>query len=430
VCVIGAGSAGLVAARELRKEGLHVVVFEKNHDVGGQWLYDPNVDDDENLYGLCNVHSSVYASLRVASPREIMGFTDFPFTIKEEGDARRYPGHAEIQSYISDFCETFKLRDMIEFNTLVEKVEMLDVKKWLVRRSKGKKAVVEDVFDAVVVATGHYSQPKLPKISGMELWNRKQMHSHNYRVPDPFKNEIVVIVGSSLSARDISMELVNVAKEIHISARSPTGISPGFFGFISKNLNVHLHPEISSLAGGGRVWFIDGSSLIADRIIYCTGYTYSFPFLDTKGMVEVNDHRVEALYEHIFPPALAPSLSFVGIPKKVIGFPFFECQAKWIARVLSGKATLPTCDDMMESVRERYRSLEAAGIPKANTHDIGEFEYCDGFADMVGFPRLEEWRKHLCITSIVRGEMEPESYRESYEDDDEMLQVAYSSPHF
>lgn len=31
----------------------------------------------------------------------------------------------------------------------------------------------------------------------------------------------------------------------------------------------------------------------------------------------VNNDRVGPLYEHIFPPSLAPSLSFIGIPKQV-----------------------------------------------------------------------------------------------------------------
>lgn len=46
-------------------------------------------------------------------------------------------------------------------------------------------------------------------------------------------------------------------------------------------------------------------------------YSYSLPFLDTKGIVSIDDDRVGPLYEHTFPPSLAPSLSFVGIPRKV-----------------------------------------------------------------------------------------------------------------
>lgn len=431
VCVIGAGPSGLVAARELRKEGHRVVVLEQNHDVGGQWLYDPNTDQTE-------VHSSVYASLRLTSPREIMGYTDFPFVLKKGRDVRRFPGHKELWLYLKDFCQRFGLREMIRFNTRVEYVGMLDcgeliigndLIKWVVK-SKEKKAdkVVEEVFDAVVVATGHYSYPRLPSIKGMDKWKRKQMHSHIYRVPEPFHNEVVVVVGNSLSGQDISMELVEAAKEVHLSARS-LNISEGLSKVISKHNNLHLHPQIDCLREDGRVTFVDGCWVTADTILYCTGYSYSFPFLDTKGIVVVDDDRVGPLYEHTFPPSLAPSLSFVGIPRKLIGFPFFESQAKWIAQLLSGKRTLPSWDQMMQSVKEFYHSRDVAGIPKHNTHDIANFEYCDRYADQIGFPHLEEWRKGLCISALVNSDANLETYRDSW-DDHELLQEALQSPHF
>ncbi|KAK3170394.1 hypothetical protein Dsin_000172 [Dipteronia sinensis] len=46
VAVIGAGAAGLVAARELRREGHAVVVFERENQVGGSWVYTQEVDSD------------------------------------------------------------------------------------------------------------------------------------------------------------------------------------------------------------------------------------------------------------------------------------------------------------------------------------------------------------------------------------------------
>lgn len=46
-------------------------------------------------------------------------------------------------------------------------------------------------------------------------------------------------------------------------------------------------------------------------------YAYTFPFLESKGIITIDDGRVGPLYEHTFPPSLAPSLSFIGIPKKV-----------------------------------------------------------------------------------------------------------------
>ncbi|XP_023921999.2 flavin-containing monooxygenase FMO GS-OX-like 9 [Quercus suber] len=438
VCVIGAGPSGLVAARELRKEGHSVVVLEQNHDVGGQWLYDSNVEVEDPLgrNTFLKVHSSIYNSLRLTSPREIMGFTDFPFLVKKGRDMRRFPGHKELFLYLKDFCEWFGLREMIRFNTRVEYVGLLDSEaigkdlRWVVR-SKEKKTekVVEEVFDAVVVATGHYSQPRLPSIKGMDAWKRKQMHSHIYRVAEPFHNEVVVVVGNSLSGQDISMELVEVAKEVYLSSKS-LNISEGLSKILSKHDTLHLRPQIESLHEDGRVLFVDGTWVIADTIIHCTGYSYTFPFLDTKGIVAVDDDRVGPLYEHTFPPSLAPSLSFMGIPRKIIGFPFFESQAIWIAQLLSGKRTLPSWDDMMQSIKDFYHSRDLAGVPKHYTHDIAEFEYCDRYGDHVEFPHLEEWRKQLCVSALVNADVNLETYRDSWDNDHKLLQEALQSPHF
>ncbi|KAI3884336.1 hypothetical protein MKX03_006814 [Papaver bracteatum] len=438
VCVIGAGPSGLVAARELRKEGHTAIVLEQNYDIGGQWLYEPIVENEHPLgkNETLKVHSSMYASLRLTSPREIMGFSDFPFLIKKSRDMRRFPGHKELLLYLRDFVEWFKLRDMIRFNIKVEYVGMLDFvkfgkEKWIVRSKdiKRDEKSIEEVFDAIIVATGHYSQPRLPNIKGMDSWRRKQMHSHIYRIPDPFRNEVVVVVGNSLSGTDISMELVGVAKKIHLSAKS-LEITEGLSKVLSKHKkHLLLHPQVESLREDGRVLFVDGSWVIADSIIYCTGYSYSFPFLDTKGMVVIDDDRVGPLFEHTFPPSLAPSLSFVGIPRKIIGFPFFESQAKWIAQVLSGKRTLPSWEDMMESIKVFYKSRDIEGIPKHNTHDICSFEYCEKYGDYCDFPHLEEWRKELCLAALRNSFANLETYRDSW-DDDELVQEAHHSPHF
>ncbi|CAH2044042.1 unnamed protein product [Thlaspi arvense] len=439
VCVIGAGPSGLVSARELKKEGHKVVVMEQNEDVGGQWLYQPNVEEEDPLgkFKTQKVHSSVYSSLRLTTPREIMGFSDFPFTAKEGRDTRRFPGHEELWLYLKDFCQVFGLREMIRFNVRVDFVGMVNddnddddsTKRWMVKSVEKKTGeVIEELFDAVVVATGHYAYPRLPSIKGMDYWKRKQLHSHVYRVPDPFRDEVVVVVGCSTSGQDISIELTGVAKEVHLSAK-PLDIPRGLSKVISNHKNLHLCPQIESLEEEGRVNFVDGSCVVADTILYCTGYWYKFPFLESKRRVEVDDNRVGPLFEHTFSPFLSPSLSFVGIPRKLIGFPFFESQAKWIAKLLSGKTSLPPSDQMMQSISDFYRSREADGIPKRNTHDIADFNYSDKYADYIGFPHLEGWRKELCLSAILNSLENLETYRDSWDDDD-LLQETLRNPYF
>ncbi|TVU40253.1 hypothetical protein EJB05_13706, partial [Eragrostis curvula] len=429
VCVVGAGVSGLVSARELRREGHEVTVMEQSGGVGGQWLYDLRTDAGDPL-GLAGVHSGIYASLRLIVPREAMSFSDFPFYPRDGGDARRYPGHGEFLRYIRDFCDKFGLMDAVRLNTRVLCVAQTGDgdSRWLVRsctqRGKDDDAVVtEEVFDAVVVAVGQYAHPRLPTINGMDKWRRRQLHSHSYRVPDSFRDEVVVIVGCKESGKDIALDLSKVAKEVRISVKSVDGVDAGVLKIVSRHHNLHLHGQIDCLCEDGTVVFADGTRVVADAVIYCTGYSYSFPFLDTGGAVTVDDNRVGPLYEHTFPPALAPSLSFVGVPKKLIVPLFYEIQARWIAQVLSSRRTLPPVEEMLRSVEEYNLAREMAGVPKRHTHNLFDLEvnivltYCDEFGEKhCGFPRLPEWKKELVWSSRHNMRADNEVYRDNYRD--------------
>lgn len=80
--VIGAGAAGLVAARELQAEGHTVRVLEQASGPGGVWVLDDATETEDPLgqnAARKTVHGSMYDSLRTNLPRELMGFRDFPF---------------------------------------------------------------------------------------------------------------------------------------------------------------------------------------------------------------------------------------------------------------------------------------------------------------------------------------------------------------
>ncbi|CAL5078932.1 unnamed protein product [Urochloa decumbens] len=435
--------SGLAAARELHREGLAVTVMEQRSDVGGQWLYDPRTDADDPLGGAVpvKVHGSMYASVRLISARECMGFSDFQFVPRPGAgrDARRFPGRREVYCYLKDFCAAFGLADAIRLNTRVVRVAMVAPPprnvKWLVRSVRvepdgSEEGVsVEEVFDAVVIANGHYSQPRLPNIQGMEEWSRRQLHSHSYRVPVPYSNEVVVIVGCGDSGLDIALDLSGVAKEVHLSAKSVEAATstPAVSKMLANHADMRLHPQVDRLCVDGRVVFADGSCVVADTVIYCTGYRYSFPFLDTTGAVGVDagGGRVGPLYEHTFPPALAPSLSFVGVPLRVFAPWFFEAQARWVALVLSGKAALPLEVEMMRAVEEDYRTRELAGVPAHLAHaipvversvlEIWEFVY--RHSDL---PRMEDWKVELFMSSLLNSKDDREAFRER-EDDTESI---------
>lgn len=61
IAVIGAGTAGLCAAKTAIQYGFDVTVFEQASQVGGTWVYSDAVGTDK--YGL-DVHTSMYQGLQ------------------------------------------------------------------------------------------------------------------------------------------------------------------------------------------------------------------------------------------------------------------------------------------------------------------------------------------------------------------------------
>ncbi|XP_026394350.1 flavin-containing monooxygenase FMO GS-OX-like 3 [Papaver somniferum] len=435
VAVIGAGAAGLVASRELLREGHEVVVFERSDRLGGTWVYDPNVDSDP--LGLdpsrTIIHSSLYDSLRTNLPRETMGFRDYPFVAKvnDGRDPRRFPHHSEVLHYLEDFANHFELIELIRFETEVIYAGLLEEERelknsWVVKSRKkgevGNSSVAHEVFDAVVVCSGHYTHPNIAEIPGIEAWPGKQLHSHNYCVPEPFSGQVVLIIGNSVSAEDISKEISIVAKEVHVASRSTMD------ALLTKRFvydNMWLHSMVKSAHEDGTIVFSDGSLIPVDVIVHCTGYKYYFPFLEINNIVTVDDSSVGPLYKHIFPPMLAPMLSFIGIPFWALPFPIFELQSKWVAGVLSGRCSLPSEQQMIKDVKAFYLELEAAAFPKCYTHRLAEkqYDYSDWLAAESGCQPWEEWRKQMLKEHVSNYLTRPETYRDEWEDEYSILQA-------
>eukprot|EP00775_Hariotina_reticulata_P007189 gene7189-7403_t len=157
------------------------------------------------------------------------------------------------------------------------------------------------------------------RVPGMADWPGLQLHSHNYRGPHQFKGMAkVLVVGASFSGEEIARHISGVVDQL--------------------------------LADGGAVF--EGGQVMQqlDAIVYCTGYQYSYPWLDHLGLVSTGDGHVRPLYLHMFPPAVAPSLAFIGLPWRCTKMPQFKLQGQLLARLLSGRAALPSLGSMLQAV--------------------------------------------------------------------------------
>ncbi|MBA0589554.1 hypothetical protein Gorai_018294 [Gossypium raimondii] len=460
VAVIGAGTAGLVTARELQREGHRVTVFEKANQVGGTWLYDSLVESD--LLGLDPnreiVHSSLYKSLRTNLPRQVMSFLDYPFVKRESGDTRPFPGHEEVLRFLQDFARDFGLMELVRFGHEVIRVELVDEvsHEWVVesrtRETESRWESKEEVFEAVVICNGKNTEPKVAEFPGISLmplhqlsvtttaskymnivslcgscwdtWPGLQMHSHNYRTPEQFENKIVVLIGNGPSATDILREISPLAKQVHLAFR---GSDIKLINLKNYD-NAWPHSPIECAHEDGKVVFQDGSIVEADVIIHCTGYKFHLPFLKSNGIVTVDDNRVGPLYKHIFPPSLAPWLSFVGLNYRALVFRVIELQAIWVAKVLSGKVKLPTQEAMAASVEEFYEQMEKAGWPKYHTHSLqnDEGEYASWLAAQSDIRPPKSWEE-ITFFSFVKGIFgHGENFRDTW-DVDKWIQEIESS---
>ena len=174
VAVVGAGPAGLVAARELLRDDHAVAVFEKSGRVGGTWAYDPRADADplgRDPGAPGAVHGSLYASLRTNLPREIMGFSGFPLAGRVfAGDPRTFPGHREMLAFLDTFAVDSGVAPHVRLGAEVLRVRRPlcrgQGEQWAVAWRGEDGEVTEEAFDAVVVCSGHCSVPLVPEIRG------------------------------------------------------------------------------------------------------------------------------------------------------------------------------------------------------------------------------------------------------------------------
>ena len=411
VCIIGAGSSGIAAAKILHERGIPFDCFEMSSGVGGLWRYNNETD-----------RSPAYKSLHTNTSRDKTAYSDFPMPASYPD----YPHHTQMLEYFEAYVDQFGFRIEIAFRTRVERVERADPVEPVEQiEYSDRREPVEpggggsyDVtvhsldtgetnthrYRAVIVANGHHWKPNFPSNAGR--FGGSEMHSHAYRTPDIAAGKRVLIVGVGNSACDIACEVCKSASETYISSRRGAHVIPKYllgrtadtwltplsaslpfslrsalfrllifltqgrqksYGFpvpdykigsehptISTDLlplvkrgSIIPKPDIEMLARGG-VRFVDGSSEDVDLIIYATGYVTTFPFLS---FIEPRDNYLP-LYLHMVHPD-HPNLYFLGLVQPLGAFaPTAEAQARWVADLLDGAAVLPSKAEMERGIQK------------------------------------------------------------------------------
>ncbi|XP_075973947.1 flavin-containing monooxygenase 1 isoform X2 [Anticarsia gemmatalis] len=362
VCVIGAGAAGLCAARHLLVEPCVAVVdlLEQAGQLGGTWVYTENVGYDD--FGL-PIHTSMYKSLRTNLPKEIMGFPDFPIP---ESDKSYLPAK-DMLAFLQDYADKHGVTDIIKFNSHVQLVipkQGPNGELWDVTFKNLKNGVSETrEYDYVFVCNGHYNTPFIPSIPGLKEFEGDVMHSHDYRVPEIFTGKRVLVIGAGPSGMDIALEITSVTQKVILSHHlktQPRTVFPE---------NLVQRPDVVRL-DGRKVYFQDGSEDEVDVVFLCTGYLYNFPFLHETCDIVVEDNCVEPLYKHLV-NINHPTMCFIGVPYYVCAFSMFDLQVRYYVRSMNGTFSLPSSAQMTEDWEEEKQDRAAKGYTKRQAHMMG-----------------------------------------------------------
>ncbi|ESO82679.1 hypothetical protein LOTGIDRAFT_177635 [Lottia gigantea] len=365
VAVIGSGAAGLCALRHLiaKPHVFEAVCFEKGNQVGGTWIYTDKTGIDEN--GL-PIHSSMYKHLKTNLPKEVMAFPDFQFN----ANLPSFIGHEEVLRYLESYSNFYGLSSYIKFKTYVLRVnpikDLKDKTKWEVSYTnttdKKEENNQTEIFDAVIVCNGHYSDPIYPSLPGIEKFKGEIIHSHNYRDEESMRDKVVMVLGAGASGQDIAIEISSTAKNVYLSHnKAPlTSILPA---------NVEQKSGIQEVKDTS-VIFKNGEICDADVLLLCTGYYFTFPFLTEKCHLSINDERVTPLYKHVIHTEL-PSLSFIGICKTICPFPLFNNQVQFVLGSLDGTFSLPSEEEMNKDTQNDFEKRLSEGLPPRYAHHMG-----------------------------------------------------------
>ncbi|EKC98693.1 monooxygenase [Trichosporon asahii var. asahii CBS 8904] len=212
VAVIGGGGpSGLVAVKQLLDAGVRpdqIAAFDARPAAGGVWNYvaDPGTPDiawREN--GMAVLRSErEKAHPGALGPGDSMAYRGAEFPESNP----LFPHHPQVKEYLQAYSRE---KGVIQWNTLVTSVKHNPsstgpADHWAVEVEHDGKRRTEYVSH-VIVSNGHYNEPFVPSVPGLDTFKGTLIHSRWWRNAAQFRGKNVIVVGSRASGFDIAREL-------------------------------------------------------------------------------------------------------------------------------------------------------------------------------------------------------------------------------
>lgn len=384
VAIIGSGPSGISALRAISSSISDITVFERKSESGGLWVPSttiPQLIPQKDLDGVQPVNGNplgidqgLYPTLESNVPDPLMSFVDDPIP-----ESKVFHHHSIVLSYLQKVTERYS--SYIKYKTSVERVTKNDFGNFEIEYRDVKSDQRErNVFDAVIVAAGHYSIPVVPPQFQSFIGDPRLQHTVQFREVDDYIGKKILVVGTGISACDFVSTVKNIS-EVVVSSRG--NVRADFRDSLEGHVEVRgevkvVKPDNDKLV----IEFENGQLETFDLVILATGYIYHYPFLRDLGVEIVNNKYVKDTYQHIFWQK-DPKLSFVGLVTAGITFRVFDYQSLVIAKYLQSTIELPTVEVQKRWEEERL-AQRGVGAFHAIPPDFEQY-----FTDLVRLGELD-----------------------------------------
>ncbi|HFD11649.1 MAG TPA: dimethylaniline monooxygenase, partial [Crenotrichaceae bacterium] len=197
--IIGAGSAGLIAAKELKEQGIAVTILDSNPRIAGIWSNLP-----WNTYTL-------------TSSKWVTEYGCYPMP-ESYAD---FVTNQDMIDYLVSFADHFQLTSLIHYNVQVKSINKNSDQTFDVVTNHGNHEHV----DFVVVCTGLHGTPSIPEFDGINDFKGEVIHSSKYKNANDFKHKNVLCIGMGESGVGLISELAPETEKLVVSS-SGVAVTP------------------------------------------------------------------------------------------------------------------------------------------------------------------------------------------------------------